>query len=487
MNTIATETYILTYPGSQTFTNSPFAYIKFALKSQENGIEVKLTISALVLNIKRVTDTNGSVIFPLRDILEYQGDLIGYVECESKGIKQTIYITSPIKGYSDQEISLDNLAPVYNRPTYNIWPKKIIVYPKLNGGDESIKLLCGDSTSNEFGAFLKTDYLVDIIYNWTFGNPDLTASDKMGVETTNLSKVYYVGKALTVFPGVVYESGLLKLPEASNPKTASRYITFKSTYGGTLTIEHSSMNASDASRNTYVGELAKTSFPNFVNIQTINAPAGNFAKEQITVSPNCDVFIWVDGGISFKSIEFETKKRIKESISYNLVKTDSNFLDFPINLYLDTDWEKAIAIGLNSYNYEDIDYTYNFPVIVDFCTNGCFLKWVDKHGFEFTYRWSVESSSEKIDAEDSYVQMNALLQPIEHRTKTIAKRTILHSRKVEQDIFDLCKSVIGCQEVRMFNAETQKWEPCFIDDSQADDSGEILKDLIITVVKYEYL
>lgn len=487
MITIEKDAYTLVYPSAKAFTNSAFAYIKFRLKSGAVGVEVKLCIDELGLVIKRITDPNGTVIFPLREILEYTGGFHGYVECAQISIRQYFSVYKPIKGYSDREIIAEAMAYVYGRPTYNVWPKKIIVYPKLNNGKESIKLLCGDSTNDEFTATIRTDYLEDITYNWTFGHPSFISPDLMGVETTTLSKVYYAGKEMRVFAGVIYESGLLKLPGASNPDTADRYITFRATYGGTLTIEHSSMNASDASRNTYVGEIRKGSFPNFTNIQKINAPAGHFAKDTITVGANCDVFIWVDGGISFKSIAFETQKKITSLIGTWLDKTDDNFLDFPINIYQDTDWEKAIAISLNSYHYEEVDYTYNYPCIVDFCTKGVFLRWVDKHGFEFTYRWSEESSSEEIEAEDSYVQLDDLLQPIERRTKTIAKRTILHSRKVDQDIYDLCKSVIGCQEVRMFNNTTKEWELCFIDDSQADDSGEILKDLVITVVKYEYL
>lgn len=487
MITIEKDAYTLVYPNVNAFTNSAFAYIKFRLKSGAVGVEVKLCIDDFGLVIKRITDPNGTVIFPLREILEYAGGFYGYVECDQISIRQSFSVYKPIKGYSDREIIAEPRAYVYGRPTYNVWPKKIIVYPKLNNGNESIKLLCGDSTNDEFTANIRTDYSEDITYNWTFGNPLLISPDQMGVETTTLSKVHYAGKEMTVFAGAIYESGLLKLPEASNRPHMSRYIAFRCDYGGTLTIEHSSMNASDASRNTYVGEVREGGFPNFANIQKINAPAGHFAKDTITVDVGCSVFIWVDGGISFKSIAFETQKKITNLIGSRLVKTDDNFLDFPINIYQNADWEKAIAIELRSYYYDEVDYTYNYPCIVDFCTKGVFLRWVDKHGFEFTYRWSEESSSEEIEAEDSYVQLDDLLQPIERRTKTIAKRTILHSRKVDQDIYDLCKSVIGCQEVRMFNNTTKEWELCFIDDSQADDSGEILKDLVITVVKYEYL
>ena len=134
--------------------------------------------------------------------------------------------------------------------------------------------------------------------------------------------------------------------------------------------------------------------------------------------------------------------------------------------------------GLGGY---DIQYS------IDTCTDGFWLKWIDKYGLPYMYRWSVASSTEGIDEEDIIVQLDDTMHPIERRTKTITQEYTLHSRRVEQDIFDLCKSVIGCQELTMYNDDTGQWEPCFVSDSQAEDNGDILKDLVVTVSKYEYL
>lgn len=124
---------------------------------------------------------------------------------------------------------------------------------------------------------------------------------------------------------------------------------------------------------------------------------------------------------------------------------------------------------------------------VDECMNGVFLEWKDKHGLTHIYRWTLESTTEEIVDSESYTQLDETLQPVEQEIKTIAKKYKLHSRRVDKGLFDLCKSIIGNKELRMLNADTGEWEGCKIEDTKAEDKGEVLNDLVINVVKNEYL
>lgn len=126
------------------------------------------------------------------------------------------------------------------------------------------------------------------------------------------------------------------------------------------------------------------------------------------------------------------------------------------------------------------------PVEFDMCTDGVFIKWIDKGAAPRLYRWSLESTDEEADVEETFTCLDETLQPYDVQDRTLTTRYVLHSRMVEQDIYDLCKSIIGGRELFMWNSETLVWEPCYLDDSDAEDYGDILKDLTIEVVKKAY-
>ena len=126
------------------------------------------------------------------------------------------------------------------------------------------------------------------------------------------------------------------------------------------------------------------------------------------------------------------------------------------------------------------------PVTVDWCTDGIFLKWTDKSGVPRLYRWTVESTADEVEVEETYTCLDATLQPYDVQDRTLTRRYVLHSRLVEQDVFDLCKSVIGGRDVFMWDEELSEWVRCYVDDSEIEDTGDLLNDMTIEVVKKEY-
>ena len=78
------------------------------------------------------------------------------------------------------------------------------------------------------------------------------------------------------------------------------------------------------------------------------------------------------------------------------------------------------------------------------------------------------------------------LQPFEVQNKTLTKRYTLHSRIVERDIYEMCKTIIGSQAVWMWDTTLSDWVRCSMEDSEAEDSGAPMQDLVIEVVKREY-
>lgn len=129
----------------------------------------------------------------------------------------------------------------------------------------------------------------------------------------------------------------------------------------------------------------------------------------------------------------------------------------------------------------------HIPIEVDPCTEGTILHWVDKHGFPYLYRWSVETVHDEESVEDTYTHLDSNLQPFDIENKTLSKVYTLHSRIVERNLFDLCKSIIGASDIKMFNKESNRWERCYLTDSDVSDGGSPMGDLVVEISKYEYL
>lgn len=134
------------------------------------------------------------------------------------------------------------------------------------------------------------------------------------------------------------------------------------------------------------------------------------------------------------------------------------------------------------------DATYSFPLVVDVdpCTDGIFLRWIDKHGMPYLYRWTSEIETTEMEVSETYMRLDADLMPYETQIKNESKTVTLHSRLVDADIYALCKTILSARSVEMFNAELSTWERCYISEGNAEDAGEILKDLVVDVVKTEY-
>lgn len=126
------------------------------------------------------------------------------------------------------------------------------------------------------------------------------------------------------------------------------------------------------------------------------------------------------------------------------------------------------------------------PVDCDLCTSGVFLKWIDKSGIPYVYRWTLEMTTDEMSVDSTYTQLDETLQPFEVQNKTLTKRYTLHSRIVERDIYEMCKTIIGCQEAWIYDAGLSDWVRCSMEDVEAEDTGAPMQDLVIEIVKREY-
>lgn len=151
----------------------------------------------------------------------------------------------------------------------------------------------------------------------------------------------------------------------------------------------------------------------------------------------------------------------------------------------DLDYTPTALMASILYDAGD-EMSISIPVKVDLCTNGVFLKWIDKSGIPYVYRWTPEMTADEMSVDSTYTQLDETLQPFEVQNKTMTKRYTLHSRIVERDIYEMCKTIIGSQAVWMWDTTLSDWVRCSMDDSEAEDSGAPMQDLVIEVVKREY-
>lgn len=121
-----------------------------------------------------------------------------------------------------------------------------------------------------------------------------------------------------------------------------------------------------------------------------------------------------------------------------------------------------------------------------FGASGVFLKWIDKSGIPYVYRWTPEITTDEMSVDSTYTQLDEVLQPFEVQNKTLTKRYTLHSRIVERDIYEMCKTIIESQAVWMYDTNLYDWVRCSIEEGEAEDNGAPMQDLVIEVVKREY-
>lgn len=147
-----------------------------------------------------------------------------------------------------------------------------------------------------------------------------------------------------------------------------------------------------------------------------------------------------------------------------------------------SDLGKPIGIGVNPDSQD-----FAIKTIYDYCASGVFLKWKDAAGVPYMYRWTQEIETDEMSVNSTYRQLDETLTPFDVHSKTIGKRYTLHSRIVEKDIYNMCRTIIGCQELFMYDPDVKDWVRCSIEDSEIEDSGVPMQDVEIEVVKYEYL
>lgn len=146
------------------------------------------------------------------------------------------------------------------------------------------------------------------------------------------------------------------------------------------------------------------------------------------------------------------------------------------------DLGKPIAVGVDPADYNTVIKTY-----YDYCAEGVFLKWTDAAGVPYLYRWSLETETAEMSVDSTYCRLDDTLTPHDVQAKTLAKRYTLHSRIVERDVFNLCRTILGCQDLFMYNPDAGDWVRYMIEDSESEDTGAPMQDLVIEIVRYEYL
>lgn len=132
------------------------------------------------------------------------------------------------------------------------------------------------------------------------------------------------------------------------------------------------------------------------------------------------------------------------------------------------------------------DMTIHLPALYDTRPGGVILRWIDKAGIQYLYRWSQASSTDELTVNATYTKLDDNLQPYDTQDNTIATRYELHSRIVERALYDMVRTIIGCREVWMYNADILDWERCTIEEAESEDTGAPMQDFQIEVVKYAY-
>lgn len=133
-----------------------------------------------------------------------------------------------------------------------------------------------------------------------------------------------------------------------------------------------------------------------------------------------------------------------------------------------------------------VNMTYHLPALYDTCPGGVILRWVDKAGIQYIYRWSQAVSIDELTVNATYSRLDDNLQPYDVQDNTVATRYELHSRIVERALYDMVRTIIGCREVWMYNTDILDWERCTVEEAESEDTGAPMQDFQIEVVKYAY-
>lgn len=139
-----------------------------------------------------------------------------------------------------------------------------------------------------------------------------------------------------------------------------------------------------------------------------------------------------------------------------------------LELYLFID-QKLIAL---------IDY----PVLIDPCSDGLFVRWVDTRGMYCIYRWTVETSTEETGIEKDYIRLDGNLRPYRQPIKSSRTRRVLHSRKIATELYTYCASILTGRNVEYLD-KTGIWRRCIIDEGECENAGRPLQDLVVELVE----
>lgn len=184
-----------------------------------------------------------------------------------------------------------------------------------------------------------------------------------------------------------------------------------------------------------------------------------------------------------------TASAVTRSQFIGVSDTKNPIIEFRPILINISDRGKPIAVGTSRTDYT----TAQIKTYYDECADGVFLKWTDAAGVPYLYRWTLEKQTDEMAVDSTYSQLNDNLQPFDVQTKTMGKRYTLHSRIVERDIYEMCRTILGCQELFMFvggrgeQNDPDAWVRFMIEDAESEDTGSPMQDLVIDIVRYEHL
>lgn len=154
-----------------------------------------------------------------------------------------------------------------------------------------------------------------------------------------------------------------------------------------------------------------------------------------------------------------------------------------VNTY-DIDFSRAseksaleLYVFIDKKQIAQIDY----PVIIDPCSDGIFVRWINVHGISCLYRWTIETITEEISIENDYTRLDGNLRPYRQPLKASQTHYVLHSRKLAPDLHTYCASILTGRNVEYLD-KTRTWRRCIIDEGEADTTGHPLKDLVVEMV-----
>lgn len=297
-------------------------------------------------------------------------------------------------------------------------------------------------------------------------NPDVTLTVKYGVTTVELKRTVAGKGASVVFP-------LAAILEPLRPADGEPY--FVDVF---LTVTFGSGTATHALDVVHVGTCDREVLP--LSAQDAAGGLTNYPfARRIAVYPAFPA-------TQYLYVPTLTTERVRvETDEGEILTTYGGATPFAEIYPADFRWSGEQMLYISVYG-ETLVSTLPYPVLVDRCTAGVFLRWVDMSGMPYLYRWTQEAETHSVEAEATYTRLDDTLNPYEIQTKTLERRYTLHSRIVERDLYEMCRTILAAQEIWMYDAGARSWTRCYIDEAEAEDNGAEMQDLIIEVVKREY-